>query len=484
MEPDEAPPDALFDDQSENLDNSLDESQAPFFHPHADVRHSHNDWMIDAPEPEFKIQPDGLLATADGHIVVPKEIKPRILNRFHNHKLAGHLGMKKSLNRIRSKYFWPKMVKEINAYVRACKICAMRKSHGSTRAPLQPVPLPQRLWQVISVDIIGPINPPSANGMVYILTIVENLSRYTFAIPLPDQTAATIAAALINTIILEHGVPEQIVSDRSTNFCSELLAELAKQLGIRQIKTTAYHPQADGVTEARNKLIVDILASLIQANPTQWCIFIKYVTFAINTAVHATLKDTPFYILFGRDAREPGDPHEPTRYKLASDINEIFAQQWRQAIDLVRESQLEAQANQKRLYDRGTRLVHYNVGDQVLLKKQPNTPGKFAPRWVGPYVITEALQNAVNYKIKHPETNKEDVIHVNRIKKFFSPEEPRASDSGYGNSLNSDSVPISSTVPPQHMIRPPKQKKPKTRVEPRYNLRPSKAIKIPARYQT
>ncbi len=381
------------------------------------------DWT-EEPEQRYKILENGILATEDGRLIIPQSLRNKVLERFHSHKLAGHLGVKKTLNKIKKRFYWRLMNKDITKFIKRCKICALRKAHGGTRAPLQSIPPPKRVFHTISIDVIGPINL-SSSGNQYILTITEHATRYVFAVAMPDQTAETVAAALINTIFLEHGVPEIIISDRGTNFRSELIAELCKQLGVKQIFTTPYNPKANGTTEKYNGVIMNCIVAFTYERPQDWDKYLKFIIFAINTSDHTSLEEIPFYLLYGRDAREPGDPHEPSRYKLASNINTIFAQIWRRAQELAREKLIEKQEKQKKYYDKGTKLTQYEIGDQVLLRVRPNLTGKIKMRWSGPYIVIGKMKNAVNYKIKHIETQEESSAHVNRMKKFETDEETR-----------------------------------------------------------
>ena len=219
--------------------------------------------------PQFVMLENGLLTTLDRRIYIPDALQGRVLDRYHGHKLAGHPGIKKTLSKIRKYFYWPKMTKCISNFVRRCIICATLKSHGSSKAPLQPVLPENRVWSSIALDIIGPI-APSRSGMNYILTMVEYTTRYVFAVALPDQTAATVARAFIDTIILEHGVPEQLISDNGSNFRSELIEELCKQLDIRQVFTTPYNAPANGVAEAKNKSIVQIMKAYVREDPENW----------------------------------------------------------------------------------------------------------------------------------------------------------------------------------------------------------------------
>ncbi len=142
-------------------------------------------------ENSLKILPNGLLATAWGKIVVPMEFQNEIMVRFHDHKLAAHLGIEKTLANIRNKYFWPKMARDVWIHVRNCLIFGKIKAAKACIAPLQPLSIAEYLWQRVAMNIVGPVIE-SYRGNKYILLLMEYVTRYVIAFPLKDTTAQTI----------------------------------------------------------------------------------------------------------------------------------------------------------------------------------------------------------------------------------------------------------------------------------------------------
>ena len=102
------------------------------------------------------------------------------------------------------------------------------------------------------------------------------------------------------------------------------MKELLQQLGVKQLKTTAYHPQCDGLVERFNRTMFDMLASYVSDDPSNWDEYLNYVTSAHNTSVQASTNETPFYLLYGRDPLEPNDLNEPMRFRLTTNENNIF----------------------------------------------------------------------------------------------------------------------------------------------------------------
>ena len=254
------------------------------------------------------------------------------------------------------------------------------------------------------------------------------------------------------------------MTDRGPNFCSNLMENLYKQLGIRHIKTSSYRAQSDGVCENQNKSMGNSLAIFVSDNPSDWERYLDYVIFSYNTSVHASLKESPFYLMYGRDCIEPGDMNEPMRYRLTSSEEGIFSDGWRIAMETARKNLERAQITQKAGYDKRTRpLRFYEIGDEVLIREMACVPGKFNLRFRGPYKITKKMSDH-NYLVKNLEfpNRQERVIHVDRIKLWVK------------NDLNTQSIPETINKKAND------ENKSKTATN-KYNLRPK--INLPIRYR-
>ena len=142
---------------------------------------------------------NGLLATSYGKILAPEALREKILFRYHDDPLAGHLGTKKTIGRIRCRYYWPGMVKDIKAYVKQCAICEKRKALGSSKAPLIPITPPDKPWQLMAMDIQGPLDL-TEKGNKYILVMGEYSTRYMIAAAMKDQTAESVLEAFRDKI--------------------------------------------------------------------------------------------------------------------------------------------------------------------------------------------------------------------------------------------------------------------------------------------
>ena len=359
---------------------------------------------------------NGILAYNNGKIIVPRAMREDVMSRFHSHRLSGHLGLPKTLFRIKQRFTWPRMDADIKEFIEACLLCAKRKAHGTRKMPLQPMPVASYLWERIAMDIVGPV-PESRKGNKYILVIGEYISRYVEAIALPDQTAPTIATAFIHTIILKHGLPTTVLTDQGSNFQSELMAHIYQELGIKQLRSSPYNPKCNGMVEKVNRVLVDMLTMYANDNPEGWCEHLPYAVFAYNTSLNASTKEIPFYVIFGRDPMEPSDLKPPNRYRLGDDVWDDFNWNWHRAIEASKENLKKAQDYQKRHYDTKARPISFNIGDLVLLREGKTLTGKFYFRYDGPYEIAKKISNK-NYAIKQVGTTHEFVVSTDRLKKF------------------------------------------------------------------
>ena len=438
---------------------------------------------------EFIELNNGLIGTTDGKILVPEGLRVKILKRFHDSPYAGHLGTRKTIARIRRRYLWPKMTKEIKDYIRKCEICAKRKALGASKAPLRPIPPPEHVWQTMAMDIVGPLTQ-TEKGNCYILVMGEYLTRFIITAPMQNQTADTVARTFIKSVVLQYGVPEKVLTDQGTNFLSQTMDNLYAQLGIERLRTSAYRPNCDGMIERFNRTVGDMLASYVSKQPDKWDEFLPYATFAYNTAVHASTGHTPFYLMFGREAREPNDLLPPTRLLLITDENNIFTQMWHDAMEIAKDTLKEVKERQKFYYDRDTRIVAYKIGDKILLKEMHNAPGKFNMRWEGPYVVKEKKSD-VNYKIESLDKKRIFITHVYRMK-LFDRDDGRNKDIVEVEHKENDSLPTDiknkgNTVEVKqkeaekgdHLVKSDKPKGVRLPQQTRYSLR--EKINLPAR---
>ena len=311
--------------------------------------------------------------SADGiqdclQLIAPKSQHQKILEELHSGAVAGHLGEEKTLNRLRQRFYWPGHFNDVRDFCRTCPVCIATKTPPpKCRAELKPIK-PGYPMQIVAVDILGPL-PESDAGNSYLLVVGEYFTRWMEAFPIPNQEAVTVARTLIDKYFCRFGLPEQLHSDQGKQFVSDLLKEVCRVLRIAKSRTTAYHPQSDGLVERYNRTLLSMLSTCANEHPFKWEDYVQKVCMAYNTSIQATTEYTPYYLMFGREARLPIDCmfECPTQSTVATEYAGQLSTSLNAAYEMVREKVGLKQNRQKEAYDKRIHGPFHSPGDLVLL---------------------------------------------------------------------------------------------------------------------
>ena len=195
------------------------------------------------------------------------------------------------------------------------------------------------------------------------------------------QTAKEVAEKCME-YCMTFGIPEAILTDQGTNFTSQVVESLWEMLDVHTLRTTAYHPQADGITERFNRTIKDMLAQFVdQDTQNDWDLKLEKLSFAYNTAVHATTKCSPFELMFGRIPKLPIDlVYDQTnetdmraKYEvewIASEFVDQQRKEMRAMFDFAAANRDAAALKASALYDRKIRGIDFKIRDRVWLLDQ------------------------------------------------------------------------------------------------------------------
>ncbi|UYV61067.1 K02A2.6-like, partial [Cordylochernes scorpioides] len=192
-------------------------------------------------------------------LVVPRVRRKDILKEYHNHMICGHLGVTRTMHRLKDKYFWPSMLKDVVEYVRTCHLCQSRK--GSNQLPaglLHPIPAANYPFERVGIDFLGPL-PSTKNRKKWMIVLTDYYTKYAETKAVIDATAREVAKFLTENVILKHGAPRYLISDRGSQFTSNLVKEITKICQIQHCLTTSYHPQTNGLTERLNRTLINMI---------------------------------------------------------------------------------------------------------------------------------------------------------------------------------------------------------------------------------
>jgi hypothetical protein len=140
------------------------------------------------------------------------ELRNLVLKEMHDVPYVGHLGYQKTITVVISQFFWPRMKKDVVDYIVQCMEChKVKVEHRHPMGFLQPLPIPEKKWEVITMDfIIGlPITNKKHDS---IMVVVEKLTKSTHFVPMKTMhTSTNIAEIFMKEIARLHGIPRTIV---------------------------------------------------------------------------------------------------------------------------------------------------------------------------------------------------------------------------------------------------------------------------------
>ncbi|CAB0006704.1 unnamed protein product [Nesidiocoris tenuis] len=429
--------------------------------------------------PKYCNTGDGVLAkhTRQGlRIVVPSSLRLKVLALNHSTPQGGHCGHRKTYQATSSKYFWPGMAKDVASFVRRCPQCALVKDHGRVKPPMGKFNDPKQAFEAISIDIVGPL-PPTPDGFKYILTVIDQFSRFVQFYALKTQTAEEIAQKLV-AHFCRFGTSKRLLSDQGRNLTSELVRHLCEFFQVDKVQTTAYHPAGNGRCERVHRTMARLLAHFVNDNQTDWEAKLPLAELVINSHVNETTTYPPFTVVFGRDMPTPARDDltlspsiEPYALQV-EELRETLKQLWE---EVDRMHTLHSSRAKDR-HDRSCNAPSFAVRDMVYLYTPAVKKGKtkkFNKFWAGPYKIVKVHSDQnVTLKMGRRETR----VHTSRLKPFISqqstPDSGQQSEDDDGNSepdASSRNDPIISPSPVAVQT-------PRARVNPTYQLRDIRRI--------
>ena len=206
---------------------------------------------------------------------------------------------------IASSFHWPGVTADVTRYCRSCDICQRTVPKGKVaKIPLGEMPIIDAPFKRVAIDLIGPIVPVSDRGNRYILTLVDYGTRYPEAVALPKIETERVAEALLE-IFCRVGFPAEILSDRGSQFTSELMGEISCLVRVKQLFTTLYNPACNGLCERINGVLKSMLKRMCQERPRDWDHYLPAVFFAYREVPQASIGFSPFEMLYGRKVHGP-----------------------------------------------------------------------------------------------------------------------------------------------------------------------------------
>ena len=385
-------------------------------------------------------------------IVVPKILRSQLLKLAHDIPASGHLGMKKTLQRLQAHFYWNTINGDVKTWCKTCDVCQrMGKGGSPERVPLHSLPLVDEPFKRVAIDIIGPLPECKESGNRFILTILDFATHFPEAIPLKQHVAKDVAQALIS-VFTRFGFPCELLSDQGSDFMSELMQIFNHDFHIEHLRTSAWHPETNGACERFNGTLKNMLRALSEKYSDAWDLALPWVLFAYREVPVETLGFSPFELLFGRFVKGPlaliknawlGKSKLNTAKRNVVQYILDIRERLRDAMSLATDHAKSERSRAKVWYDRKARTRSFEPGQKVLaLLPLPNKP--LQTQYYGPYEVLEKL-GPVDYRIATPDRRKtERICHVNLLKLYHERDMHGSSNivqtSHAANVLNSEVV--------------------------------------------
>ena len=357
--------------------------------------------------------------------VVPKALRPEILQQMHNSVLSGHLGWKKTLEKLLQRFYWFNVRDDVHMWLLKCDTCAAIKSpHQNPKAPLGKMQVGAPLDR-ISTDFLGPL-PLTPRNNRYILLATDHFTKWVEIMAVPDQTAKTCANKLLNEVIARYGCPLTILSDQGAAYESAIFHELCQLLEIRKTRTSPRNPRCNGQAERFNRSLLRMIKAYLQGEQENWDMNLGCLAAAYRATPCESTGLTPNLLMLGREVRLPAELMYGSQSNATSEIQsygeyvEHLKTRIEHAHEVARKHLLTSATRQAEIYDAKLSFYQYQVGDLVWVALEGCRPGlspKLQATYRGPCIIVYKY-NDLNYRVQLSQFGLERVLHHNKLKPY------------------------------------------------------------------
>ena len=345
-------------------------------------------------------------------LYLPQRLRNDVIKQYHD--LNGHFGVDKCYHTLARCYYWPNMFQELWQYISSCVRCNTRNLQR-VQPLLRETDIPPYPFAKVSLDLAGPF-PRTLAGNRYIISFVDWLTGWIEAYAVPDKTADTVVFLLLTEIIPRHSAMLQLVTDNGGENVNKLMKETLQRLNIHHVTTSVFHPQSNSKVERSHRTMNDILSKLMDTKKCDsWDIHLPQALAAMRFSYNDSTGQSPFSLLYGRDAVLPLDNIlQPRRKYYGEETHQILLEGQHEAFLRTHRRMKKMKKRQKNYADRTRKDVVFEVGDPVYLKNHQKSC-KLSPSWQPYYRIIEQT-SPLTFRIKNQLTGAVVSSHAEHLR--------------------------------------------------------------------
>lgn len=346
---------------------------------------------------------------------------------FHASAIGAHCGVEKTMHAIIRRYYWPGMKADITKWISQCDDCQKKRATIKEKTQYKPIEVSQP-FELVGMDLVGKLKC-SNNGNIYICVMVDYFTKWLEVYPLKSKKAEEVTACIMD-FFYKYGAPKRILTDRGKEFVNKINQDLCSELGIARSLCAPYHPQTNGLVEKLNGTIQGALKKMVQDHPSDWEDYIKPTVFGLRTKKQITTKYSPYFLMYGREARYPSEI--PDKWQITDENvntlirNEEVCSRMTNLKEVHGKVEVNIAQGQQRVRKRKLSKGEddsFVVGDKVLrknIRQEQRKGGKLEADLLGPFIIINIDGKSAD--LETPRGNTMEKINIDHLKKYVEPQ--------------------------------------------------------------